>query len=198
MRKIAILFAAFLMTMGLFSCQKCSKEADTKDALVVTTDDFEEIIKSIIPYVNKNYPEFAFYEAYGIIKQDSAGDFSVDRNTFHAAFGCPTDIKSLFVTVENDTAKFQVFNEPWLEDIYMTPFIPLSMNEAVKTIQKKIDIAPEGLPIVLRHQLYPGEAEPRWFIGTISDCHTVNVYTMEIDAPLKDFDGLMLPREEKK
>ena len=41
-------------------------------------------------------------------------------------------------------------------------------------------------PVTLRHQLFPGEAEPRYFFGSLGRIHTVNVYTGKIDVPAGD------------
>lgn len=66
---------------------------------------------------------------------------------------------------EEGKVNIKVVKEPWLEDIYMTPYISLKADEAIKMITEKLGI--DAL----------GEAEPRYFIGTLRKLHTINVYT---------------------
>lgn len=199
MKKLALFFAALFMSMLFVSCSQCSSEPEQKadDATVIKTDNFEEIIGIVIPIVNQKYPTYSFYEAGGTIKMNDSV-VGIDRNTFRLALGCMTKNASVVCTIKNDTLVFQEYDEPWLEDIHMTPYVPVTLAQAIEEIQKHVDLAPEGLPAVLRHQLYPGEAEPRWFIGTWSTCHTVNVYTFGFDVPLKDFDGLMIKKDDEQ
>lgn len=192
MKKILFLFvAAFAMLFT--SCQGCGNtEPEQKDnAIVITSDNWDDIIAKVWPAVNANYPDYAFYEAEGKAKKLD-DQWGIDHNTFRAAFGNPFKIASVLAYIENDTLKFYQVDEPWCEDVYTTPFVPCNLDLAIKTLQKTIDIAPEGSPCVIRHQLFPDEREPRWFIGTIAECHTVNVYSLIVDQPLKDFDGLQV------
>ena len=194
MKKLTMFFAAiFCMSLLFVSCNSCKNEPEQKDkAIVITTDDFEEIIKVVVPAVNAQYPEYAFYEASGDLKK--LGDkWGVDKNTFRAAFGCPTKIASVLAYVENDTLKFYQVDEPWLEDVYMSPYVPTDLNYGLEAIQKKVDVAfKDGDPVVLRHQLFPGCYEPELLVGTISTCHSVNVYSLIVDQPLKDSDKLVV------
>lgn len=175
------------------SCQGCGNtEPEQKDdAVVVTSDDWKDIIAAIWPAVNAQYPDYAFYEASGIVKKLDEG-WGVDHNTFQAAFGNPFKIASVVVTIQNDTVNFMQVDEPWCEDVYMTPFVPCDLTMAIETLQKKMDINPEGFPAVLRFQLFPGICEPQWICGTMFDCHTVNVYSLTVDQPLKDHEGLQV------
>lgn len=194
MKKLTMFFAAiFCMSLLFVSCNSCKNEPEQKDkAIVITTDDFEEIIKVVVPAVNAQYPEYAFYEASGDLKK--IGDkWGVDKNTFQAAFGCPTKIASVLAYVKNDTLKLYQVDEPWCEDVYMTPYVPTDLNYALEAIQKKIDVEfTEGSPVVLRFQLFPNIIEPEYLVGTISDCHSVNVYSLTVDQPLKGSDKLVV------
>lgn len=193
MKKI-FLFVVAAFAMLFTSCQNCGNTPEPEqkdDAVVITSDDWKDIIAKVWPAVNSQYPDYAFYEAEGKVKKlDEV--WGVDRNTFRAAFGNPFKIASVIAYIQNDTLKFYQVDEPWCEDIYMTLFVPCDLTMAIETLQKTIDIAPEGSPAVLRHQLFPNELEPRWFIGSIAECHTVNVYSLIVDQPLKDFGGLQV------
>lgn len=196
MKKI-LFFVVAAFAMLFTSCQKCSNaaEAEQKDsvsAIVVKSDVWRDIIAQMWPAVNAQFPEYSFYESYGTVKKLENGEWGLDHNTFRAAYGCPFKNASVLVYVENDTMKFEQVDEAWLEDVYMTPFVPCDLSLAIETIQKKVDVDPEGMPVVLRHQLYPGVYEPQFLLGSAYDCHSVNVFSLEVDVLLKDTDKLVV------
>lgn len=193
MKKI-FLFVVAAFAMLFTSCQNCGNTPEPEqkdDAVVITSDDWKDIIAKVIPAVNANYPEYAFYEASGTVKKLD-DQWGIDHNTFQAAFGNPFRVASVLAYVQNDTLKFYQVDEPWCEDVYTTPFTPCDLDLAIKTLQKTIDIAPEGSPAVLRFQLYPGIIEPQVIVGTIAECHTVNVYSLTVDQPLGDTKNLVV------
>ncbi len=151
MKKI-LFFVMAAFAMLVTSCQSCGSEQEQKkdEAVIIKTDNWEAIIAKIWPVVNAQYPEYAFYEASGSLKKLDSGNWGVDRNTFRAAYGCPFKNASVLAYVENDTLKLMQVDEPWLEDVYMTPFVPCDLDLAIKTLQKVVDLEPEGLPAVLR------------------------------------------------
>ena len=193
MKKI-LFFVMAAFAMLVTSCQSCGSEQEQKkdEAVIIKTDNWEAIIAKIWPVVNAQYPEYAFYEASGSLKKLDNGNWGVDHNTFRVAYGCPFKNASVLAYVENDTLKLMQVDEPWLEDVYMTPFVPCDLDLAIKTLQKVVDLEPEGMPAVLRHQLFPGIVEPEWLVGSASGCHSVNVYSMKVDVPLKDSEGLVV------
>lgn len=193
MKKILFLFvAAFAMLFT--SCQGCGNtepEQKGDEAIIINSDNWNEIIAKVIPAVNANYPEYAFYEASGTVKKLD-DQWGIDHNTFRAAFGNPFRVASVLAYVQNDTLKFYQVDEPWCEDVYTTPFTPCDLDLAIKTLQKTIDIAPEGSPAVLRFQLFPGIIEPEFLVGSIAECHSVNVYSLTVDQPLGDTKKLVV------
>ena len=196
MKKILFLFAV-AFAMLLTACNGCKPEPPVnpeEDAVVITTDDWEDIILKVVPYINKNYSNYAFYEASGIIKKLDKGDvkYGIDHNTFQIAFGCLDAPKSLVGVIENDTLKITLYDEPWLEDLFTTPYIGLSLTEALEKIESNIDKVLEKQPVTYRHELYwKGDYEPKFFAGTISDCHTITAYSFEFDQPLEGVKGFM-------
>lgn len=194
MKKI-LFFVMAAFAMLVTSCQSCGSEQEEQkkdEAVIIKTDNWEAIIAKIWPVVNEQYPEYAFYEASGKVKKLDSGNWGVDRNTFRAAYGCPFKNASVLAYVENDTLKLMQVDEPWLEDIYMTPFVPCDLDLAIKTIQKKVDVDPTGMPAVIRHQLYPGVYEPQLLLGSAYDCHSVNLYSLKVDVPLNGTDKLVV------
>lgn len=151
MKKI-LFFVMAAFAMLVTSCQSCGSEQEQKkdEAVIIKTDNWEAIIAKIWPVVNAQYPEYAFYEAFGSLKKLDNGNWGVDHNTFRAAYGCPFKNASVLAYVENDTMKLMQVDEPWLEDVYMTPFVPCDLDLAIKTLQKVVDLEPEGMPAVLR------------------------------------------------
>ena len=151
---------------------------------------FNEALLLLNVAVMKEYPDAAFYEAQGyLVPNDSIGvdvDGTIDKDNFKAVYckyGEGSTIIAKFKKGSNEV-EINLIHEPWLEDIVTTPFISLSAEQAIEMIAEKCgsDAIGEG-PITLRHQLFPGEAEPRYFIGTLANLHTVNVYTGKIDVP---------------
>lgn len=201
MKKILFLFAA-IVTMMFTACNGCKQEpvtpAQEDDFLVITTDDWEEIIQQVVPFINKNFSEYAFYEASGLVKQIDKGDvkYGIDHNTFRCAFGHTTKAACVVGEIVNDTFKVVKHDEPWLEDLFTTPYVGLDLNMAILEMQKKIDIDPVGQPVVFRHELYwKNDYEPKYFIGTFNNCHTITAYSVQIDLPLEGTENKFVAAE---
>ena len=208
MKKLTFLFA-FAIAMILTACNGCKNAAPEQqepakaEAIVVNTNDFSELVAIANLEILKNYPQGVFYEASALLAGNENGvvDGTVDRNTFRSVYGDPyVGMCTYMAVVENDTLKLAKIDEPWLEDIVTCAFVPLTVPEAIEIIQSKVDIAfTPKTPVVLRHQLYPGEAEERFFFGSAYDCHTVNVHSLKVDQPAggKLGNGVVAPKEEK-
>ena len=194
--------AAFAML--LTSCNGCKPEPvePTEDAVVIKTDNPEEMIQIVNPIIAKKYPTYVFYEMSGTVKKED-GNYGFDHNTVQFAYGCTVKPATVLATIENDTLKIAEFDEPWLEDVFMTPFVPVSLDQAIKAIEGKVDFIADGKPGCLRHQLfYVSEAtiEGEWLIGTASQTHSCGVYSLRVDAsmePIKE-SGLKSELEAKK
>lgn len=149
---------------------------------------FNEALLKLNVAVMKKHPEAAFYEAQGyLIPNDSIGckvDGTIDKSKFRVVYRKPINETVIATFTEDDKVNIEVVKEPWLEDVVMTPYVPLSVEQAIEILVKKygVDGVGEG-PVTLRHQLFPGEVEPRYFFGTLAALHTVNVYSLKVDVP---------------
>lgn len=154
---------------------------------VVESQDFNELVVAVQKNVSVDYPNFVFYEAYAkLSKVDSLAQIGkIDPTTLVVVYGKIDEIKTLRVTLDSlYNIHYNVINSAWLEDMHMTPYVPLHVDKAIEILCDAGIIIDAGSPIVLRHQLWFKEAEPRYFIGGIGKFNTVNVYTGEINAPL--------------
>jgi hypothetical protein len=166
---------------------------------------FNEALLELNLAVLKKYPEAQFFEAQGYLvptdSTDSNVDGTIDKQHFKVVYRKPINETIIATFGENDKANIQIIKEPWLEDIVTTPYVPLSIEQAIEILVEKYgkDAVSEG-PVTLRHQLFPGEAEPRYFIGTIRALHTVNVYTCKVDVPAgktEEGEPILMPNNEE-
>jgi hypothetical protein len=155
MKKILFLFAA-AFAMLLTACNSCKpKPVDpTEDVVLIKSDVLEEIIPHVRKCVMEQYPGFEFYEADFVMKTLPDSTIGVDRNNnFQIAFGNPIAAETVLATIANDTLKLEYVKSPWLEDFFMSPFVPMSLDDAVKLIEKSIGhkMKVDGQPGCLRH-----------------------------------------------
>ena len=150
---------------------------------------FNEALLTINAAVMKKYPDAAFYEAQGyLVPMNSIGckvDGTIDKSKFRVAYSKYGENKTILGSFKDDgSVNIELINDIWIEDIVTTPYIGMDCEQAIEFLVKKYgnDAVGEG-PVTLRHQLFPGEAEPRYFFGTLTGLHTVNVYTGKIDVP---------------
>ena len=181
-----ILFIALSFGIVLFSA--CDPKKGDAAKTVEPTNEFSTLVHEINAEVAKNYPSYAFYEASAKLSNvDSLAQKGfIEPETMMLAYGNVEGMSSLIVTVDSTfKLNFNEVAEPWLEDMFMTPYVPMTLDLAIQILQSEIDIAMQpGAPVVLRHQLWYCEPEPRFFIGSITSLNTVNVYTGEINQPL--------------
>ena len=199
MKKLIFMCLAMLSMVLTTACSGCNKGQDEKtdDVTLITSANFDENLMKIDSVVRHQYPDYAFYEAESHFVNEE-GD--INPQDMFAAYGKINDMGCLLATVQNDTLVLTKVDENWLEDMFMTALVPMDSKLAVKLLKEKIDVAVSGAPVILRHQLYPGEAEPRFFIGSIAKLHTVGVYTAELDTPLKNGEqaGALAVARDKK
>ena len=198
MKKLILMYLALMSIVLMTSCNGCKgQDEKTEDVTLITSNDFDANMMKIDSVVRHQYPDFVFFEAYGRFVDEEG---NVDPKEMGAAYGCVTGIGAVVASVQNDTLVLTKYDENWMEDMHMTPFCGMDAKFAVKLLKDKMDILIKGQPVVLRHQLYPMEPEPRFFIGTIATCHTVNVYTGTIDMPLGkgDFEGKLVGKRDAK
>jgi uncharacterized ParB-like nuclease family protein len=189
MRKITWWVIALMITMvGFASCNSCGK-TDEPDKVEASTD-FNVLVRGVNKFAMAKYPTFAFYEAYAnLSKDDSLAQLGqIDPSTLTVVYGATSDEITGTVMVTLDSlfnVKMNYVDDPWCEDMFTTPFVPLDLTEALNMLSDSLGYKMRaGTPVVLRHQLFYKEPEPRYFIGSIVKCHTVNVYTGTIDQPL--------------
>lgn len=178
-------FAAALFMLLLTSCNGCNNNPvkPTDDAVVIKTENFEEMVSTIVEAVNAKYPKYGFYEAHGILNIAEDGTVTVPHDGFKVAFGNTQEIGTVLAIIVNDTLRLAEIKQPWLEDWHTTPFVPMTLAEAVETIQGQIDVVLNGQPVVLRHQLAPNIFEPQFIIGNWENCHSVETYSRKVDVP---------------
>ena len=147
---------------------------------------FNEALIKLNLAVLEEYPSAQFYEAQGYLIPSENVNYNVDGTIDTAHFKVAYDY---FGNGRQKTIigsfNIKIVDDIWTEDIIMTPYVPITCDQAIKILCEKYgaDIVKEG-PVTLRHQLFPGESEPRYFFGSIGGVHTVNVYTGKIDVPV--------------
>lgn len=142
--------------------------------------DFNAALLEINAAIMKRYPEACFYEAQGYLTE--SGDGQVKGESVKVAYSLPEKKETLIGTLDQDgNPKIKKVSDIWCEDIVTTPYVPLTAQEALEILKNGFGEDFDSCPITLRHMLYPGEIEPKYFIGTFMDCHTVGVYSRQID-----------------
>ena len=188
MKKIIMFFAAAIM-MAFLACSGCSEDKD-KPATVAETNDFDELYLSINKIIAEKYPAYALYEVEANFSDDDslANQGVINPMSMKVVYGFTEGNKTLMATVDSAfNVNIEIINSPWLEDMYMTPYQPMTLKYAVEILQNELGVhIKAGLPVCFRHQLWFKEPEPRYFLGTAISCHTVNVYTAEVDQPLAE------------
>ena len=181
MKKILLILVAAVV---LASCS-CSSKKNAS----IKSNDFNELVMFTDSNVMSDYRGFAFYEASANLSDiDSlAKKGIIDQSSFMAVYDDLYAARTLQVTFDSiGNIRYQVIDSPWLEDMIMTPYVPLYFDQAIELLAKNNIEVSAGQPVVLRHQLWFNEPEPRYFIGNVSDCNTVNVYTNTINQPLAE------------
>ena len=185
MKKLSYFMMALAcaMLIGCSSCKDGEKPEPVNKAI-----DFNEALFKVNLKVLTDYPMAQFYEAQGyLVPTDSNSvDGTIDAEHFKVAYNfMDADHQKTIIGTFNDdmTVKVEVINDIWCEDFVTLPYVPMTAKDAIDILNSQLEEQIGAGPITLRHQLYPGEAEPRYFIGSLGALHTVNVYTGKIDVP---------------
>jgi len=144
----------------------------------MTKVNFNVAIEEVSAAVMKRYPLARFYEAQGYLTEDVDGDVKCD--SVKLAFGLPDNATVIGTLDKDGKPKIKKVQDIWCEDFVTTPYVPLTANQAISILKEKFGEF-SACPITLRHMLYPGEIEPKYFVGTFMDCHTVGVYSGKAD-----------------
>jgi hypothetical protein len=152
---------------------------------------FNEALLKANEVVMKKYPLAAFYEMQGYLVPNDGKvegkpdvDGTIDEEHTLLVYCIPGTITTITATFdEEQNVVVKKISSPWCEDVIMTPYIGLTADMAIDLVVKELgsDAVSEG-PITLRHCLYPGEIEPKYFIGSIHACHSVGVYSGNVDT----------------
>jgi hypothetical protein len=149
---------------------------------IMTEVDFNVALMELNAAVLKKYSQARFYEMQGYLTKDVDG--KIDVNKAKAVYGLPEkDTMSTVIASYDAEGKIKVtkYNDIWCEDMVTLPYVPLQASEAIDILKEKFGEV-KACPITLRHALYPGEIEPKYFIGTSRGYHTVGVYSAQIDT----------------
>ena len=147
----------------------------------MTKVNFNAAIDEIYVAVMKRYPLARFYEAQGYLTEDVNGDVKPDSVKLAFAIPDKDSVATIIGTLDQEgKPKIKKVNDVWCEDFVTTPYVPLTADQAISILKEKFGEF-SACPITLRHMLYPGEIEPKYFVGTFMDCHTVGVYSGQVD-----------------
>ena len=112
---------------------------------------FNEALLKLNVAVMKKHPEAAFYEAQGyLIPNDSIGckvDGTIDKTKFRAVYRKPVNETVIATFTEDDKVNIEVVKEPWLEDVVTTPYVPLSVEQAIEILVKKYGVDGDRLEV---------------------------------------------------
>jgi len=187
MKKLSYLMIALACAIFV-GCSSCKSDKDVTP--VNKAVDFNEALLKINLEVLKQYPMAQFYEAQGFLVPkdgESEVDGTIDAAQFKVAYNfMDVDSQKTIIGTFNDdlTVNIEVVNDIWCEDFVTLPYVPMTAADAIEMLNAQLEEQIEAGPITLRHQLYPDEPEPRYFIGTLDKLHTINVYTGKIDVPV--------------
>jgi hypothetical protein len=148
----------------------------------MTEVDFNVALIELNAAVLKKYNLARFYEAQGYLTENVDG--RVWKEKFKVVYGLPEkDSMSTVIASYDAEGKPKVikYNDIWCEDMVTLPYVPLTADQAINILKEKFGEV-KACPITLRHALYPGEIEPKYFIGTARGYHTVGVYSAQIDT----------------
>ena len=110
---------------------------------------FNEALLKINLAVLKKYPSAQFYEAQGFLvprNDESEVDGTIDTAQFRAIYNyIDEDRQKTIVGSFNGTLgiKVEVINDIWCEDVVMTPYVPMSAEDAIemKNLTKNLVLA---------------------------------------------------------
>jgi hypothetical protein len=151
----------------------------------MTKVNFNAAIDEIYVAVMKRYPLARFYEAQGYLTEDVNGDVKPDSVKLAFAIPDKDSVATIIGTLDEEgKPKIKKVADVWCEDFVTTPYVPLTADQAINILKEKFGgfKKVKAGPITLRHMLYPGEIEPKYFIGTFMDCHSVGVYSAQVDT----------------
>jgi hypothetical protein len=157
---------AAVFAVSFVACSGCGGDEKEKDIVLPKTSDFNELVLSIDKVVSEKYPTYKFYEAEARFnKVDSLANIGlVEPSSMKIAYDCVEKGSTVIATVDSAfVLKLEVVDEPWCEDLYMTPYIPMNLTDAVAILKSEKELhVKSDMPLCLRHQLYYKEPEPRY------------------------------------
>lgn len=166
-----------------------SFHAITKTHFLNMTVDFNTALLEINAVVMKRFGQARFYEAQGQLTENVDG--TVSKEGFRVIYGLPDNATVIGSYDKEGKVVVRKISDIWCEDIVTTPYIPLCCSQAIDILKEKFGEI-NACPVTLRHALYPGEIEPKYFIGTHLGYHTVGVYSAQVDATYVTKDSCIL------
>lgn len=139
---------------------------------------FNDVLEKIHISTMSMYPQARFYEAQGIL-DEADGEIKDTVSKMTIIYWLPGN-KTLAIEVSENKESFKIINEPWLEDRFMTPYVPANLEEAIERM-KSANYILTSHNVVLRHPLSPHYTRPAYLIGdTKNGGYKVDCYTAEV------------------
>lgn len=130
--------------------------------------------------IMSSYPTARFYEVQGILDEVD-GELKSTVSKMTVVYALPYGA-SLIVELDkgNEVPSMKIINEPWLEDRPMTPFVPMTLEEAFERLSSA-DYTVKSHTVVLRHILHPNINTPLYIFGdTSTGFISVNPYSGDV------------------
>lgn len=171
MKKLFFLIMAFAVLLGATSCTSCNKESKQ------TGIDVENIIKSDIGYMDKNYTSYVWYESSMVLanyldEENCDGSVADIEDIFQTGFGDTTAIEQNVVMIKHvgELMKVNVVDGIWCEDLVLIDKeIMLTYKDAFDRLMEADCIKPHSRFCVLRRPLGPYECNPQYIFGNSFD-----------------------------
>ena len=117
---------------------------------------FNDALLKINLAVLTEYPSAQFYEAQGfLVLADGEVDGTIDTAQFQVIYNYVDDErqKTIVGSFDDDLdVNIEVINDIWCEDVVMTPYVPMSAEDAINMINAELDEEIGVGPITLRHR----------------------------------------------
>ena len=140
---------------------------------------FNKTLETVNAMIMPLYPTARFYEAQGILDETN-GEIQSTVSEMTIVYSLVPN-KSIIVKVKGESnIDIDVINSPWLEDRVMTPYVSMSLEEAIDQI-KRADFSIKSHNIVLRHPLNPDCIVPEYILGDNKSGYvSVNIFTGDV------------------
>lgn len=171
MKKLFFLLMAFAVLLGATSCTSCNKESKQ------TGINVENIIKSDIGYMDKNYTSYVWYESSMVLanyldEEDCDGSVANIEDIFQTGFGDTNVTQHIVVMIKHygELMKVDTVSGTWLEDVVLCKDdINFTYKQAFERLMEADCIKPHTKFCVLRNPLGPYQCNPQYIFGNSLD-----------------------------